>query len=50
MNQTFFTQRNLKRFYLFILRIQNDILKRENKQTKGKKTPQKKQQTKEKKT
>lgn len=47
----FFTQRNIKRFYLYVLRIQNEILKRENKQTKGKKTPTKKpQQTKEKKT
>lgn len=25
-------QRNIKRFYLYVLRIQNDILRRENKQ------------------
>lgn len=33
--------RNIKRFYLYGLRIQNDILKIGNKQTKGKKTPKK---------
>lgn len=41
INQCCFTHRNIKRFYLYGLRIQNDILKSENKQTKGKKTPKK---------
>lgn len=49
INQCCFTHRNIKRFYLYGLRIQNDILKSENKQTKGKKTP-KKTQRKEKKS
>lgn len=41
INQCCFTHRNIKRFYLYGLRIQNDILKSGNKQTKGKKTPKK---------
>lgn len=41
INQCCFTHRNIKRFYLYVLRIQNDILKSGNKQTKGKKTPKK---------
>lgn len=43
INQCCFTHRNIKRFYLYGLRIQNDILKSGNKQTKGKKTPKKTQ-------
>lgn len=41
INQCCFTHINIKRFYLYGLRIQNDILKSGNKQTKGKKTPKK---------
>lgn len=41
INQCCFTHRNVKIFYLYGLRIQNDILKSGNKQTKGKKTQKK---------